>query len=52
MFGAVGHARTNAATLLMMIVTTLSRTCTKPTVARRFSLVPNRQAAMKDPMLG
>ena len=37
MFGDVGQARTNAAMLLMMIVTTSSRTCTKPTVVRRFS---------------
>ena len=52
MFGDVGQARTNAAMLLLMIATTSSRTCTKPTVARRFSLVPSRQAAMIDPMLG
>ena len=32
MFGDAGHARTNAAILLMMIATTSSRTCTKPTV--------------------
>ena len=32
MFGDVGQARTNAAMLLLMIATTLSRTCTKPTV--------------------
>ena len=31
-FGDVGQARTNAAMLLMTIATTLSRTCTKPTV--------------------
>ena len=52
MCGDVGQARTNAAMLLLMIATTSSRTCTKPTVARRFSLVPSRQAAMIDPMLG
>ena len=34
MFGDVGHARTKAAMLLLMIATTLSRTCTKPTVVR------------------
>ena len=34
MFGDVGQARTNAAMLLMMIATTSSRTCTKPTVIR------------------
>ena len=33
MFGDVGQARTNAAMLLLMIDTTSSRTCTKPTVA-------------------
>ena len=33
MFGDVGQARTNAAILLMLIATTSSRTCTKPTVA-------------------
>ena len=33
MFGDVGHARTNAAMLLLTIDTTSSRTCTKPTVA-------------------
>jgi len=33
MFGDVGQARTNAAILLLMIDTTSSRTCTKPTVA-------------------
>jgi len=39
MFGDVGQARTNAAMLLLMIATTLSRTCTKPTVmCRTFSL--------------
>ena len=32
MFGDVGHARTNAAMLLLTIATTSSRTCTKPTV--------------------
>ena len=32
MFGDVGQARTNAAMLLLMIDTTSSRTCTKPTV--------------------
>ena len=36
MFGDIGQARTNAAMLLLMIATTLSRTCTKPIVARRF----------------
>ena len=34
MFGDVGHARTNAAILLMPIATTSSRTCTKPNVIR------------------
>ena len=34
MFGDVGQARTNAAMLLLMIATTSSRTCTKPTVVR------------------
>ena len=52
MFGDVGQARTNAAMFLMTIAKTLSRTCTKPIVARRFSLAPNRQAAMIVPMLG
>ncbi len=33
MFSDVGQARTNAAMLLMLIATTSSRTCTKPTVA-------------------
>ena len=33
MFGDVGQARTNAAILLLMIATTLSRTCTKPIVS-------------------
>ena len=33
MFGDVGQARTNAAMLLLMIDTTSSRTCTKPTVS-------------------
>ena len=32
-FGDVGQARTKAAMLLLMIDTTSSRTCTKPTVA-------------------
>ena len=32
MFGDVGHARTNAAKLLLPIATTSSRTCTKPNV--------------------
>ena len=31
MFGDVGQARTKAAMLLLMIATTSSRTCTKPT---------------------
>ena len=35
MFGDVGQARTNAAMLQLMIATTSSRTCTKPTVGRR-----------------
>ena len=35
MFGDVGQARTKAAILLMLIATTSSRTCTKPTVVRR-----------------
>ena len=38
MFGDVGHARTNAAMLIMMIDTTSSRTCTKPTVGGCFLL--------------
>ena len=38
MFGDAGQARTKAAMLLLMIDTTSSRTCTKPTVACRFSL--------------
>ena len=38
MFGDVGHARTNAAMLLMLIATTSSHTCSKPTVGRRQSL--------------
>ena len=33
MFGEVGQARTNAAMLLLLIATTSSRICTKPTVA-------------------
>jgi len=37
MFGDVGQARTNAAMLLLTIATTSSHTCTKPTVACRFS---------------
>ena len=32
MFGDAGQARTNAAMLQLMIATTSSRTCTKPTV--------------------
>ena len=36
MFGDVGQARTNAAMLLLMIDTTSSRTCTKPTVSGCF----------------
>ena len=52
MFGDFGQARTKAAMLLLMIATTSSRTCTKPIVARRFSLAPNRQAAMIAAMLG
>ena len=32
MFGDVGQARTKAAMLILMIDTTSSRTCTKPTV--------------------
>ena len=32
MFGDAGQARTKAAMLLMLIATTSSRTCTKPTV--------------------
>ena len=35
MFGDVGQARTNAAMLLLIIDTTSSRTCTKPTVVCR-----------------
>ena len=35
MFGDVGHARTKAAMLLLMIATTTTRTCTKPTVMHR-----------------
>ena len=46
MFGDVGQARTNAAMLLMTIATTLSRTCTKPTVVRSLlfvvGIVPNQ----------
>ena len=38
MFDDVGQARTNAAMLLMTIVTTSSRTCTKPIVSGCFSL--------------
>ena len=38
MFGDVGQARTNAAILLLMIATTSSHTCTKPTVVRRYSV--------------
>jgi len=52
MFGDIGQARTNAAMFLMTIATTSSRTCTKPTVVRRFSLALNRQEAMIAPMLG
>ena len=37
MFGDVGQAGTNAAMLLPMIATTLSRTCTKPIVSGRFN---------------
>ena len=37
MFGDVGQARTKAAMLLLMIATTSSRTCTKPTVSGSFS---------------
>jgi len=36
MFGDFGQARTKAAMLLLMIATTSSRTCTKPTVICRF----------------
>ena len=36
MFGDVGHARTNAAMLLLPIATTSSRTCTKPIVSGSF----------------
>ena len=39
MFGDVGQARTNAAMLLLMIDTTSSRTCTKPTVGGSFGLL-------------
>ena len=35
MFGDIGQARTNAAMLILMIDTTSSRTCTKPTVVCR-----------------
>ena len=38
MFGDVGQARTNAAMLLMLIVTTPSRTCTNPVVSGRFAI--------------
>ena len=38
MFGDVSQARTNAAMLLMMIATTSSRTCTKPTVSGSFDM--------------
>ena len=34
MFGDASQARTNAAMLILMIDTTPSRTCTKPTVIR------------------
>jgi hypothetical protein len=37
MFGDVGQARTNAAMLLLMIVTTSKPHCTKPTVVRRLA---------------
>ena len=43
MFGDAFQARTNAAMLLMTIATTLSRTCTKPTVVRLANLLPDRQ---------
>ena len=46
MFGDVGQARTKAAMLLLMIDTTSSRTCTKPTVLvaqPRYPQVVNRQ---------
>ena len=46
MFGDVGQARTNAAILLMPIATTSSRTCTKPTVVRRF-LVHSKSLVFK-----
>ena len=36
MFGDAGQARTKAAMLLLMIATTLSRTCTKPIVGGCF----------------
>ena len=39
MFGDVGQAGTNAAMLLLMIATTSSRTCTKPTVRRCFDSI-------------
>ena len=39
MSGDVGQARTKAAMLLLPIATTSSRTCTKPTVVRRFILL-------------
>jgi len=39
MFGDAGQARTNAAILLLMIDTTSSRTCTKPTVGRSAFLI-------------
>ena len=39
MFGDVGHARTNAAMLLLPIATTSSRTCTKPTVSGSFAFL-------------
>jgi len=39
MFGNVGQARTNAAMLMMLIATTSSRTCTKPTVSGSFAFL-------------
>ena len=40
-FGDVGQARTNAAMLMMLIATTSSHTCTKPTVSGSFALLQN-----------
>ena len=39
MFSAVCQDRTNAAMLLLIIATTSSRTCTKPTVSGCYKIV-------------